>query len=372
MLNTSPNIKRIMIIFVIGLVAAIISAVMVYILFDRGIVLMNYPSEEKYPIRGVDVSNYQGRIDWALLVDQDVSFAFIKATEGSTFVDASFSQNWEAAQKTDLRVGAYHFFSYDSPGITQAENFIRVVTPFDGMLPPVVDVEFYGDKESNPPEKEAVTNELKAMLIELETHYGLRPIIYATKVTYHLYIEDKFFDYPLWIREVWYSPDECGDYDWTFWQYTNREKIPGYSGDEKFIDMNVFYGTREEFYGNAWKIETKFGNIFFRLRYIEMFGTGIRRIKYAYADSIIKPEFSIFENSIKVILPIIQNSPEILTSDDQVVFSFLSDGLPKSRIEIEGIVNVSKDKIIRVLNRLIEKNVIEKTGVGRGTKYCIR
>jgi lysozyme len=56
---------------------------------------------------------------------------------------------------------------------------------------------------------------------------------------------------------VWFSPDECGKYDWTFWQYTNREKLEGYSGDEEFIDMNVFCGTREEFYGNTWKIETK-------------------------------------------------------------------------------------------------------------------
>lgn len=99
--------------------------------------------------------------------------------------------------------------------------------------------------------------ELRAMLLELESQYGVRPIIYATKVTYHLYIEDEFSDYSLWIREVWFSPDECGKYDWIFWQYTNREKLEGYSGDEEFIDMNVFYGTREEFYGNMWKIETK-------------------------------------------------------------------------------------------------------------------
>ncbi|MDD4096568.1 MAG: GH25 family lysozyme [Oscillospiraceae bacterium] len=248
MIGGSQKNRRVIIILAVGLGTMIILAAVVYILFDRGIVLMNYPSEEKYPIRGVDVSNYQGEIDWALLGNQDVSFAFIKATEGSTFVDASFSRNWEAAQKTDLRVGAYHFFSYDSPGITQAENFIRIVTPFDGMLPPVVDVEFYGDKESNQPAKEVVTEELRAMLLELESQYGVRPIIYATKVTYHLYIEDEFSDYPLWIREVWFSPDECGKYDWTFWQYTNREKLEGYSGDEEFIDMNVFFGTRREFY----------------------------------------------------------------------------------------------------------------------------
>jgi len=152
-----------------------------------------------------------------------------------------------------LRVGAYHFFSYESPGITQAENFIQTVQAFEGMLPPVVDVEFYGDKESNHPDKEAVVEELGVMLQELEAYYGLRPIIYATKETYNLYIAEEFSDYPLWIREVWFSPNESSDYAWTFWQYTNREKLEGYSGEEQFIDMNVFYGTSEEFLSCGWK-----------------------------------------------------------------------------------------------------------------------
>jgi lysozyme len=236
-----------------GLAGMFVLAAVTYVMLDHGILLMNNPPAEKYPIRGVDVSNYQGKIDWAVLGDQDVDFAFIKATEGSSFVDASFSSNWEAAQETDLRVGAYHFFSFDSPGSTQAENFIQTVQAFEGMLPPVVDVEFYGDKESNQPDKVAVVEELRIMLQELEAHYGLRPIIYATKETYNLYIADEFSDYPLWIREVWFAPGECRDYEWTFWQYTNREKLEGYSGEEEFIDMNVFYGTGEEFLSSGWK-----------------------------------------------------------------------------------------------------------------------
>lgn len=111
------------------------------------------------------------------------------------------------------------------------------------------------------------------------------------------------------------------------------------------------------------------GNVFFRLKYIEMFGTGIRRINYAYAHNIIKPEFKIFENSIKVILPIIQEDMELLTNDEKIVFEELSNGIPKSRIAIEEKTNLNKDKLIRVLNRLIDKNIIEKSSKGRGTKY---
>jgi ATP-dependent DNA helicase RecG len=111
------------------------------------------------------------------------------------------------------------------------------------------------------------------------------------------------------------------------------------------------------------------GNIFFRLKYIEMFGTGIKRIKFAYTSNIQKPEFKIFENSIIVILPKIEENTEILTSNERLVYEALSKGIPKSRIEIEEITKLKKDKIIRVLNRLIEKNAIQRTGQGRGTTY---
>lgn len=72
---------------------------------------------------GVDVSTYQGDVDWPALRAQGVDFAFIKATEGSSLQDRQFSANWENAQAAGVRVGAYHFFSYDSPGETQADQF---------------------------------------------------------------------------------------------------------------------------------------------------------------------------------------------------------------------------------------------------------
>jgi ATP-dependent DNA helicase RecG len=111
------------------------------------------------------------------------------------------------------------------------------------------------------------------------------------------------------------------------------------------------------------------GNVFFRLKYIEMFGTGIRRINYSYIENIIKPEFKIFENSIKLILPVIQENIDLLSNDEQIVFQVLSDGISRSRIEIEEKTGLNKDKLIRVLNQLIGKNVIEKSGKGRSTTY---
>lgn len=225
----------------------ILSVVAIAFLLYKGMIRFNYPSHEDYPVRGVDVSSWQGEIDWEILAAQDIDFAFIKASEGSSHVDSRFQYNYRNAMETSLRVGAYHFFSYDSPGYTQAQNFISQVAVVPGMLPPVVDVEFYGDKMDNLPDRETTQAELEALLGELEGHYGMTPVIYATKKSYNLYIAGHFDDNPIWIRDVFWKPYLCDNREWTFWQYTDREVLAGYSGAERYIDMNVFNGSVEEF-----------------------------------------------------------------------------------------------------------------------------
>lgn len=207
-----------------------------------GNILLNNPSVKKYPIRGIDVSHYQGDIDWSVLEQENIRFAFIKATEGSMHIDDRFDKNWEGAMETSLAVGAYHFFSFDSPGESQAQNFIAVVDEFENMLPPVVDVEFYADKKQNPPNPDEVQVQLQVFLDKIQENYGLTPVIYATEEAWELYIKGRFDQYPLWIRNVIRKPRTGNNHPWTFWQYTNREKLEGYSGVEEFIDMNVFYG----------------------------------------------------------------------------------------------------------------------------------
>ncbi len=232
--------KRILIIFLCAFL--IIVAVTFAATVLNGTIMLNNPSEEEYPIRGVDVSEYQGEIDWQVLSAQDIDFAFIKATEGSSYVDSRFEYNIENARKTDLKIGFYHFFSYDSSGKTQAENFINTVPKIEEALPPVADVEFYGDKAKDPPDKESVQKELNDFLSTLEAHYGKKPIIYATMKSYRLYLENDYDDYDIWIRDVFRSPSLGDNREWTFWQYTDREILDGYNGEEHFIDMNVFNG----------------------------------------------------------------------------------------------------------------------------------
>ncbi len=237
--------KKIILLFMLGLVLLCLAGV--FHLFSNGVLWFNNPSRADFPVRGVDVSEYQGDIDWQTLAAQDIQFAFIKATEGSGHVDPMLEQNLQNAQKTELMLGFYHFFSFDSSGFTQAENFIAAVPRDENMMPPVVDIELYGDHRKSPPHAQSVFPILDALLGRLTAHYGKKPILYATSETYLAYIRGRYEGYPLWIRSVIKAPSLPNKARWTFWQYKDRETLPGYKGRERFIDMNVFYGTPKQF-----------------------------------------------------------------------------------------------------------------------------
>ncbi|MGX8705623.1 MAG: GH25 family lysozyme [bacterium] len=197
------------------------------------------------PVKGVDVSHYQGEIDWPTLASQNVSFAYIKATEGSGSADERFTENLRGATEAGLPVGAYHFFSYDSPGASQAEHFIKTVP--DLPLPPVIDVEFYGDYTRNPADPQTVRRELWAMADRLEAHYCRVPMLYATGRSYLLYIRGTALEnLHIWIRDVYGVPGG----DWALWQYSDRGRLKGYDGDTPYIDLDVFNGDRASF--EAW------------------------------------------------------------------------------------------------------------------------
>lgn len=196
--------------------------------------------DERNSVIGVDVSSYQADIDMNMLKQQGIEFIYIKATEGSGMQDARFAENWENAKDAGLLSGAYHFFSYDSPGKTQAENFISTVgSNLKGRLIPVVDVEYYGDKEENPPKKEDVVRELRVFLEMIEEQYGARPMIYTRSDIYDRYLKGEFDGYKKWMSSL-YTPIywNCND-DWYIWQYLNRGELKGYTGGERYIDLNV-------------------------------------------------------------------------------------------------------------------------------------
>ncbi len=235
---------KILIWTIASVIAVSIFAIALLLFF--GVIHLNNPRSADYPVRGVDLSSYQGTVDWDVLSAQNISFAFIKATEGSSLVDPQFQENWAAAARTDLRIGAYHFFSFESSGEKQAELFCNTVGAVPGMLPPVIDVEFYGGFRSEKDiDVAAVKRELRVLVDILCAEYGMKPIIYASASTYDAIVRDDFSDCDLWYRSV-YSRIPS-DVKWTFWQYSNRHVLDGYEGRERYIDMNVFSGNHDEF-----------------------------------------------------------------------------------------------------------------------------
>lgn len=145
------------------IIILVLAFLIVFILAKQKKIFINrWFVNENESIIGVYVSSYQADIDMTKLKNQNIKFIYIKATEGSTSQDIKFLENWKNAKNAGLLSGAYHFFSYDSEGRTQAENFINMMEPnINGRLLPAVDVEYYGDKEQNPPKKEDVVRELK-------------------------------------------------------------------------------------------------------------------------------------------------------------------------------------------------------------------
>lgn len=128
--------------------------------------------------------------------------------------------------------------------------------------------------------------------------------------------------------------------------------------------------TREEYLsgGISYLRNPILGNVFFRMHYIEMFGTGISRILELYRDAAVKPQFNITENVISVILPVLKTTYDV-TEDEAKIISVLKGAYQLSSSEISKSLGFSRAKTIRLLNMLTEKNFVKCTGKGRGTKY---
>ena len=232
---------------------AILALILVLSVGRGGLYLMHkhavdevFTDKMPYSILGVDVSHYQGDIDWKTLKKQNISFAFIKATEGEAFVDDKFDYNWRHANSALIKRGAYHFFSFDADPEAQAKNFIHTVPKRKNALPPVVDFETYGKYNDNPPSPSYLVPRLEAYINAIEHHYKVQPIIYCNKYCYNKYIRDNFSN-PIWLANPSMSPTLPDGKQWHFLQYSFYGQLEGYNGI-KHIDLNVYYGTKEQFW----------------------------------------------------------------------------------------------------------------------------
>lgn len=197
-----------------------------------------------HAVQGIDVSKFQGPIDWTTVRASGVSFAYIKGTEGGDRVDDRFAENWAAAKAAGVPRGAYHFYYFCRTGAEQAAWFIRNVPNDPTALPPVLDMEW---NHLSPtcrirPPVDVVRAEMANFLRIVERHYGKRPIIY-TSVDFHRdRLVGAFPSHHFWLRSVAGHPSLKYDVSRSFsiWQHTATGSVPGVTGA---VDRNVFMGS---------------------------------------------------------------------------------------------------------------------------------
>ena len=224
----------------VAVVASAVSSVLLY----AGLIRFNYPSFERHPVQGIDVSHHQGGIDWSVLEHSPAQFAYIKASEGASFRDPRFDENWKAALRASVVPGAYHYFTLCKSGAEQAANFVSAAawTKAHG-LPPAVDLEFGGNCSRRPPADE-FASELGSFLKAVEREWGCVPVLYVTQEFHGQYIAHRFPSYPIWVRDIFKRPRLEDGRPWRLWQFANRGRLAGVAA---FIDLNVFNGTTTDF-----------------------------------------------------------------------------------------------------------------------------
>lgn len=202
---------------------------------------------KNFDVHGIDVSKYQGDIDWQAVADSGVKFAFIKASEGGDRADPKFPQNWAGARAAGIPRGAYHFVYWCRPWQEEMAWFERNAPVEADSLPPVLDVEATPESQTCKkvlyPQETVAT--MRLMLERMERHYGKRPIIYSTVDFYEAILSDgALSEYPIWVRSTKHHPNvRYGNRKWHFWQYQSDGTVPGIA---TAVDRNAFHGSAGE------------------------------------------------------------------------------------------------------------------------------
>lgn len=184
---------------------------------------------------GIDISHYQGKINWNELRNSHhpIEYIFIRATMGVDGKDKEFKRNWKEAKSQGFIVGAYHYYRPNENSSQQFANFKSSVSLQSGDFFPVLDIEelgMYGIDNL----RQGVLN----WLALAENEYGVKPIVYSGKHFYEQHLKGYIDDYPLWIAS--YSGKHTVDnIKWEFHQFTDQVRV---NGIKTKVDGNDFNG----------------------------------------------------------------------------------------------------------------------------------
>lgn len=193
-------------------------------------------------VKGIDVSEFQGSVNWPAVRADGVRYAFIRVSDGTTFKDQRFAQNWAGAKSAGVLRGAYQFFRANQDPTAQAELLLASMGPLDASdLPPVLDVE-----TANGVAGATLLAKVRTWLDVVEAKTGRKPLIYTSIGFWEtLPAAPDLADYPLWVANYGVScphvPEEWSR--WSFWQKTDTGSVAGISGG---VDVNLFNGSFAE------------------------------------------------------------------------------------------------------------------------------
>ena len=193
------------------------------------------PRRDGALIDGIDVSSHQGDINWEkVTANDDIRFAYIKATEGETYQSPHYVYNVKEAQLHGLLVGSYHYLSTKSPIRQQFDNFVRTVGQVQQDLIPMIDVEDRGEWSRGQ-----LIDSLTVLASMMEQHFKKKPMIYSTMDFYNQNLSPQFNKYPLYIgRYSNTKPDISWEGDYTIWQFSEDGIMAGIN---VYVDLCRFH-----------------------------------------------------------------------------------------------------------------------------------
>ncbi|NQS91642.1 MAG: glycoside hydrolase family 25 protein, partial [Chloroflexi bacterium] len=203
-------------------------------------------------VDGLDVSHWQGTINWTQVANANIKFTFAKGTEGVGWTDVKFHTNMNQGRDAGIFMGVYHFARPDlgNSGAAEANYFLSVAGDYldSGYLRPVLDLEVGSSLG-----RVALSNWVLEWMETVKDRTGISPLIYTNVNFINNYLTEAVTEYDLWVahwtcvaKPTYYYPNTGMYRDWAFWQYygpggcgSNAGFVPGITTN---IDLNIFNG----------------------------------------------------------------------------------------------------------------------------------
>ena len=220
---------------------AMLLVVVVGCIFLRHSVLNVNLDRNEFPVKGIDISHHNGKINFDAVKSDSVRFVIIKATDGVGDYDSCLVRNYTGAKNSGLDVGVYHYFRFHRDGHSQADYLLSTLDSFgvNVDLPIAIDIEH---KNNSFYDVRTITRNIRDMVNDLRKA-GYRAMIYVNLNEYSTFIQRDFKDVDLWLASSRFPNDTINQR--ILWQHSHQGRVTGVEGD---VDLNTFNGTSDQYH----------------------------------------------------------------------------------------------------------------------------